>query len=145
MLSLPLSLLLAITVKAQGCVINPVNPKTLTADGTVLQIGTQNITITCYCSYGFNEGFNEVSWFFNGTRILSEQNLTKEHPYVVLSDITTTKLVIPIFNESYSGIYTCGNDNYTVKGSIHLLFPVKPGMYSCICIIMHVRAILKYV
>ena len=127
-------MILAVTVKAQGCVIKPVNPKTLTTDSTVLQIGTQNITITCYCSYGFNKGFYEVSWFFNGERILSEQNVTKEHPYVVLSDISTM-LIIPIFNESYSGIYTCGNDHYTSRGSIHLLFPVRPGT---VCIAVYV-------
>ena len=40
-------------------------------------------------------------------------------------------LIIPTFNNSYSGTYTCGNDNdmdkTTVKSSIRLFVAVKPG------------------
>ena len=92
--------------------------------------GAQNITITCYCSNSFKERLDTVRWFFNETRILLKHNVTKGHPYIVLNEALAT-LIIPTFNNSYSGTYTCGNDNdmdkTTVKSSIRLFVAVKPG------------------
>ena len=50
--------------------------------------------------------------------------------YILLNETLAT-LIIPTFNGSYSGTYTCGNNNdmdrATAKSSINLLLAVKPG------------------
>ena len=128
------SVLIAISIKAQSCVITPLIPSTLITAGGVLHNDTQNTTIACYCRDGFNR-FDKARWFFDEARILLQQNTPRGHPYVTLDrDLAT--LIIPTFNESYSGIYTCGNENYidniTAQASIQLLIPVRPGLLNCV-------------
>ena len=56
---------------------------------------------------------------------------------MVLNESLAT-LIIPTFNGSYGGTYTCGNNNdmdrTTAKSSINLLLAVKPGKQT-----MHVH------
>ena len=96
-----------------GCTITPINPTTLTAAGGVLASGTVNVTIRCKNCTGGNITLNRVRWYDpDGTRIIS----TVHKDYVPGTPHFTTFngagndiiLVIPTFNDSYDGTYTCG-------------------------------------
>ena len=98
-----------------GCTITPINPTTLTATGGgVLASGTENVMIKCNCTDDDGMVVDRVRWYdpdeirlvdpdFNynyvaGTPHLSRVNGTGDNII----------LVIPTFNDSYDGIYTCG-------------------------------------
>ena len=103
-----------VDVSAQGgCTITPINPTTLTAAGGVLASGTEDVTIQCNnCTDDDGTIVDLVRWYDpDGTRLLSSAS----YRYVVGTpyysrepDDTNIALVIPIFNDSYDGTYTCG-------------------------------------
>ena len=98
-----------VDVSAQGgCTITVMNPTTLTTAGGVLAIGTVNVTIMC------NDCGNVklVRWYDpDGTRLLlsTHNRYVAGTPYYRKEpDDTNVVLVIPTFNDSYDGTYTCG-------------------------------------
>ena len=101
-------------VSAQGgCTITPINPTTLTTAGGVLASGTVNVMILCgNCTDDGGIVVNSVRWYEpNGTRLLSSTNnrYVAGTPYFRREpDDTNIVLVIPTFNDSYDGTYTCG-------------------------------------
>ena len=122
------------SIMSQSCNINLKSPSALIAAGKVrvFHNGALNITITCYCKDGFNRRFDKARWFFNETRILRQDTSSSGNPYVILDSGLAT-LIIPTFNGSYSGMYSCGNkiniDRLTAYSSVHLLIPpIKPGL-----------------
>ena len=103
-----------VDVSAQGgCTITPINPTTLTAAGGVLASGTENVTIQCNNCTDGNGTLDRVRWYDPaGTKLFGQTNTNyvPGTPYFTRvddaeNDIT---LVIPTFNDSYDGIYTCG-------------------------------------
>ena len=99
-----------VDVSAQSCTITPINPTTLTAAGGVLANGTENVTIRCN-----NCGTLErVKWYDpDGNRLVDPVNSNGYIPGTPhFSRVNGTDndivLVIPTFNDSYDGIYTCG-------------------------------------
>ena len=121
-------------IMSQSCNINPKIPSILTITGKVLVFhnGTQNITIACYCKDRFNRRIERVRWFFYNKTIQRDTS-SGGHPYVVL-DRNLATLIIPTFNGSFSGMYTCGNkiniNRLTVHSSVHLLIPpILPGLF----------------
>ena len=104
-----------VDVSAQGgCTITPINPTTLTAAGGVLAIGTENVTIRCNnCTdkYGTLE---HVRWYDPaGNRLVdpvTNNDYVPGTPHFLRVDGANNDiiLVIPTFNDSYDGTYTCG-------------------------------------
>ena len=112
---------LVVDVSAQGsCTITPLSPTTLTATGGVIPSGTMNVRIRCRCTESGGTAVSIVRWYDPaGTRLVSARNpaefnanvphftrVNGDHGNTV--DNTDIILVIPTFNESYDGTYTCG-------------------------------------
>ena len=92
---------------AQRCTITPVNPPDLT-DG-ILNDGTPNVTIDCSCSHNEGIAITKVKWFFpDGSRARSITKTSPGSPYVATSNSdTVSTLIIPVFDDTYKGNYTC--------------------------------------
>ena len=102
-----------VDVSAQGgCTITPINPTILTTAGGVLASGTVNVMIQCNCTYDNGTVVNPVRWYDpDGTQLLVSANnkYVAGTPYYSREpDNTNIILVIPTFNDSYDGTYTCG-------------------------------------
>ena len=104
-----------VDVSAQGgCTITPINPTTLTTAGGVLASGTENVMIQCNnCTDDGGEVLSRVRWYDpDGTRIRTSTNniYVPGTPYFTrVNDANDDSiLVIPTFNDSYDGTYTCG-------------------------------------
>ena len=102
-----------VDVSAQGgCTITPINPTTLTAAGGILAIGTVNVIIQCNCIDDYGTVIDSLRWYDpDGTRLLVNTNniyIAGTPYYRRVPDDTNILLVIPTFNESYDGTYTCG-------------------------------------
>ena len=92
-----------------GCTITPINPTTLTAAGGVLASGTENVMIRCNCTDDDGMAIGHVRWYDpDGTRLLvsGHSRYVTGTPYS--SNNANVLLVIPTFNDSYDGTYTCG-------------------------------------
>ena len=103
-----------VDVLAQGgCTITPINPTTLTTAGGVLASGTENVTIRCNNCTDDDGTLNRVRWYDpDGNRLVRPGNKdyvpgTPHFTRVDNADSDIT-LVIPTFNDSYDGTYTCG-------------------------------------
>ena len=111
-----------VDVSAQGrCTITPLSPTTLTATGGGLPGGTMNVRIRCSCTESDGTAVSIVRWYDPaGTRLVSAQNTAEFNPNVPHftrvggdqgnRDNTNVILVIPTFNDSYDGTYTCGRN-----------------------------------
>ena len=104
-----------VDVSAQGgCTITPINPTTLTTAGGVLASGTENVTIRCNnCINEDGYTLGRVRWYNPGrSRIIRQTNNNyvpgTPHFTKVNGADNDSILVIPIFNDSYDGTYTCG-------------------------------------
>ena len=101
-------------LSAQGnCTVTAINPANLTADGKGVEIayGTQNVMIQCNCYNVNGKALSSVRWFdTNGIRIhyKTHNEYVSGAMYLMRSTNHSVVLVIPIFNNSYDGIYTCG-------------------------------------
>ena len=104
-----------VDVSAQGrCTVTPLNPTTLTATGGVLPNGTMNVMIQCNCTNDDGTVVRTVRWYDpDGTRLvtLGRRRFDASAPHFTRVDGSDTHviLVIPTFNDSYDGIYKCGN------------------------------------
>ena len=103
-----------VDVSAQGgCTITPINPTTLTATGGVLASGTMNVTIRCNSCTNDYGTLDRVRWYDPyGNRLPRPANnhYVPGAPYFLKVDDGNDDiiLVIPTFNDSYDGAYTCG-------------------------------------
>ena len=104
-----------VDVSAQGgCTITPINPTTLTAAGGVLLSGTENVMIQCNnCTNDDGGTLGRVRWYDpDGNRLLRPVNnaYVPGAPYYARVNYANNDiiLVIPTFNDSYDGMYTCG-------------------------------------
>ena len=71
----------------------------------------------------------KIRWFYNEARILSYEKVLKGQPYATVRNNIAT-LVIPVLNNSFSGVYLCGTGNdleLTKATAIKIVTPVKPG------------------
>ena len=102
-------------LSAQGnCTVTAINPANLTATDKVLAIayGTENVMIQCNCYNVNDKALRFTRWFdSNGIRIQYKTHHTYVSGAIYLKRTTNygVVLVIPLFNNSYDGIYTCGN------------------------------------
>ena len=98
-----------------SCTITPINPTTLTTADGVLPNGTENVMIRCNCSEDDGSETTNVRWYdpdgnfvprIGGGRFIAEApHFTRPSGDNNNRNIT---LVIPTFNDSYDGTYTCG-------------------------------------
>ena len=97
-----------------NCTITTINPTNLTISSGVLSVafGMENLTIQCNCSNVIDMILDPVRWFdTNGLRVIQQTNESYVHgnPYFTkTSNDRNVVLVIPTFNDSYDGIYSCG-------------------------------------
>ena len=116
---------LVVDVSAQGgCTVTPIKPTTLTAAGGVLASGTVNVMIKCNCTDDNGTVVDPVRWYDpDGTRLLvnAHGDYVAGTPYYKREpDNANIALVIPTFNDSYVGTYTCGGKRMGVRLS-HLM------------------------
>ena len=101
------------TSAQEECTITPLNPiNTLTATGGTLASGTENVMIQCSCTI-YND--DVVRWYDPGGSKLflnESKNFIPDAPHFTRvngpTDNRNIILVIPTFNDTYDGIYTCG-------------------------------------
>ena len=104
-----------VDVSAQGgCTITPINPTTLTAAGGVLANGTMNVMIQCSNCTDDGGTLSEIRWYDPNEIRLVDPDRNDDYmagtPYYsrVGGADDNIILVIPTFNDSYDGTYTCG-------------------------------------
>ena len=110
-----------IDVSGQGeeCTITPLNPSTLTTDGGVLPIGTENVMIRCTCTDTDGIPVTTIRWYDPDRalvpRVGSGEPIDLTAPHITRPDGHNNNrnitLVIPTFNDFYYGTYTCGRRN----------------------------------
>ena len=100
---------------AQGnCTVTAINPTNLTAVGKVFAIayGTQNVMIQCNCSNVNGTALYFIRWFDSEGISIHHQTDHKYVPgiphFLKAHNDKNVILVVPVFNDSYDGIYTCG-------------------------------------
>ena len=131
-----------VDVSAQGeCTITPINPTTLTVAGGVLASGTVNVTIHCSCTDDDDTVIDSVRWYNpDGTRLLVNTNnsYVAGTPYYRRAPDDNIILVIPTFNDSYDGTYTCGrrmiNPPASPNSTIHLILGGEFKIEYIICV-----------
>ena len=97
-----------VDVAAQSCNTTAVNPASLTSDRGVLNNGTLNVTIECRCVDNKNRPIKNIKWFFqNGSQVLNISSVPTGAPYL-MTNKKIAMLIIPVFNDTYKGNYTCG-------------------------------------
>jgi len=126
-----------VNVSAQGsCTVTPTSPINLTVAGGVLVDGTQNVMIKCRCVDDGGTLLRKVRWFFPNTTIVAKQtDPPDDAPYRDNSNRIST-LVIPTFNDSYDGMYTCGvsEDNAYPPNPLTTITLTLPGeKYHKLC------------
>ena len=103
-----------VDVSAQGCTITPLSPTSLTTAGGVLTSGTENVMIQCNnCINDDDMVLGRVRWYDpNMTKLVRTANddYVSGTPYYKRVDGNDNDiiLVIPTFDDSYDGTYTCG-------------------------------------
>ena len=104
-----------VDVLAQGiCTITPLNPSNLSATGGALPNGTMNVMIQCNCTNDDGTVVGKVRWYDPAEiRLVAPGHgrfdANTPHFTRVNDDSDThVVLIIPIFTDSYDGIYTCG-------------------------------------
>ena len=105
-----------VDVLAQGgCTITPINPTTLIANGGVLASGTMNVMIQCNnCTNDDGTVLGRVKWYDPDRNRLVDPEINNNYmpgtPHFsrVNGANNDIMLVIPIFNNFYDGMYTCG-------------------------------------
>ena len=100
------------TSAQEECTITPLNPTTLTATGGALVSGTENVMIQCSCTINNDD---VVRWYnASGCKVfrnVSENFIPGTPHYTRVNGSTGNRnitLVIPTFNDTYDGTYTCG-------------------------------------
>jgi len=125
-----------VNVSAQGsCTITSTNSPDLIAAAGILAHGTEYLMIECECVGDNGLQQSEIRWFLpDATIVATQANVLDGAPYH-LNGI----LVIPTFNHSYDGTYTCGvGNNYppTPMTTITLSLPgeMSEVNFNCVCI-----------
>ena len=105
-----------VDVSAQAqCTITLIRPNTLTNTGGALSSGTTDVRFHCKC---VDNGGGDIltRWFdTNQIRLNTLANTNPGSPYFILNGSnpagnTEATLVIPTFNSTYAGTYTCGRN-----------------------------------
>ena len=106
-----------VDVSAQGsCTVIPINSTTLTATGGILPIGTENVMIQCNnCIDDDGRVLTNLRWYDpDGNKpprlVISNYIPGAPHQIRVNGNRSNIILVIPTFNDSYDGNYTCGRN-----------------------------------
>ena len=98
-----------VDVIAQKCAITSISPTDLINTGGTLKNGTPNVTIECNCNEKDDTVILQVRWFFpNGSQVKKITVTPPGSPYFISnSPDTVSTLIIPVFNDTYKGTYTC--------------------------------------
>jgi len=112
-----------VDVSSQSCTITPTSPDGLDPSGGVIVDGTIDVMLKCTCVDENGDVVQTIRWFDPSmTSIRIEDFAPDGDLYQLPSGIDTNTLVIPIFSDSTSGIYTCGiGDPPTAMVTINLI------------------------
>ena len=113
------------------CTITPMDFTNLTISDGVLSIayGMKNVRIHCNCTCSAVSGMvlSPIRWVDPHGRVIEKRNETNlidingRYYFTENSNDRNVVLVIPVFNESYEGIYSCGfGNNSLLKHSINV-------------------------
>ena len=81
----------------------------------------KNVKIHCNCSATSGMVLSPIRWFDPHGRPIEKSNETGRNYFTENSGDRNVVLVIPIFNESHEGIYSCGFENNSLpKQSINV-------------------------
>ena len=105
-----------VDVSSEGeCTITPINPTSLSTAGGVLPNGTENVMMRCNCTDDDGIVINTVRWYYPDGRLVPRfigSSDSPNTPHITRpsddTDDRNVTLVIPTFNDSYDGKYTCG-------------------------------------
>ena len=99
------------------CTIALMNSTNLTISDGVLSIayGMKNVRIHCDCSAASGMVLSPIRWFDPHGRVIKKRNKTGRNYFTENFDDLNVVLVIPIFNESHEGIYSCGFGNNCLR------------------------------
>jgi len=125
---------LFVIVQVKGhnkCVITPLSPSSLTAEGGRVGSNTKNVEIECSCIDDDGVALNNMIWFSpDEVQIKDSSMTTPGDPYFRTNrKVTILVLVIPNFVDAHNGSYTCttgivGDVNATIglicKAIIHI-------------------------
>lgn len=97
------------------CTISPKSPSSLTTEEGGLVNNTQNVEIDCSCMDSNGAAIRNVRWLSpNKLSIRTKDETIDGAPYSNLTgDETVAVLIVPNFNDTYSGRYTCTTGNTT--------------------------------
>ena len=89
-----------------------ISPSTLTTAGGALPSGTENVMILCNNCIG-NGGtvLDNLRWYDPAGASLiipASSRFVNGTPHITRTFLNNVTLVIPTFNDSYDGTYTCG-------------------------------------
>jgi len=124
-------------VSAQNCTINPRSPSNLTVTGGVLTDGTQNVMIGCECVDDKEKRVGDVRWFFPNTTVVARQSDAPDGAPYRNNNNRLQILVIPTFNDSYDGTYTCGvskNDKHPPSPMTNITLTLEGEKYHMLFI-----------
>ena len=104
-----------VDVSAQAsCTITPISPTTLTATGGVLPNESMDVMIRCVCSDDGGSVFTNIRWYKpDGSQVprFESDRFIAGAPHYTRPSVDRNNrnltLVIPTFNDSYDGDYTC--------------------------------------
>ena len=87
--------------------------------------GTKNVTIQCSCS-----NVNDLKWF--GPNTIIDETFLPDAPYFTKNfDDKNIVLIIPTFNDSYDGNYSCGFGNsFPPKQPIDIYLTIGKYLHS---------------
>ena len=110
-------------VTTPTCIIIPLNPSFIPADGAVHN-GTSNVMINCKC---LNFDYQHIRWYSPDQRkVPFNYTESEDLPYVIKGT-----LIFPIFNNSYQGTYYCGVRNDSVFDA-NITLTLWTGMLVCV-------------
>ena len=103
----------------------------MSSDGEIIQEGTINVTIKCSCKGKAGLPLRKSKWLFPEKKdLLQEDKVEDGLPYYVFEDDEfVSTLIFPVFNSTYSGKYTCKNQQAVSSVNLHL--PKRPGKAYC--------------
>ena len=112
------------------CNVTVVRPNTLTYAGGALLSGTIDVRFNCVCTRS-DGSLRNTRWYdTDGIRLQISVTIV---PYHIIQSDRTATLVIPIFNMSYAGTYTCGGNFLSISDNFPPIASITLNICKLIC------------
>ena len=96
----------------------------------------EEVKIQCSCLYGNDMVMDPIHWFSpDGNRVTDQINSSFVDPYSRNSDNGSIILIIPTFNDSNDGTYSCGFGKKFPPKKPNVYIDLSIGkLFTCSCI-----------